>query len=167
MSTTRSFLGAGPGIVAFTLPFLVASMVVTVGWHDTTHFAFVRRPVTLGVGSVLFILGVALYVRALRVLLRAFASGWLVTTGPYGLCRNPMYAAWILLLVPAIGLLLDSWPIVTLSFVAYAGFKLLVGREYLELEQAFGPAYRRYEASVNELLPLPRWRHARHAHHRA
>lgn len=165
MSTKRSIMGVGPGIAAFTLPFLVAAATVTIGWHDDVRIPFVRRSLALGAGSVLLILGIALYIGSARPLLRDFAAGKLITTGAYGLCRNPLYASWILFLVPAIGLLVDSWPVVMLSFVMYAGFKLLIGREYRELAEAFGPAYRRYEASVNELLPMPRWRRLRHVHH--
>lgn len=165
VNPTRSTMGASLGIAAFAAPFVVTALVVTIGWHDAVRLGFVPRPFELGAGAVLLLLGLALYAVALPVWLRGIRTGRLITTGAYALCRNPLYAAWILFLVPGLGLLLDSWPIVMLSFVVYAGFKLLVGREYLEFTLAFGPAYRRYEASVPELLPIPRRRAFRRMRH--
>lgn len=167
MTPSRSILGVGPRIAAFMLPFVIAAAAVTIGSHDAVRIPFLHRSVTLGAGAALLVPGIALYAGAARALVRDFAAGKLITTGAYGLCRNPLYGAFILFLVPALGLLVDSWPIVVLSFVMYAGFELFIGREYLELSRAFGAEYRRYEESVNELLPVPRRRGLRHAHHGA
>lgn len=165
MEPSRSILGVGPRIAVFMLPFVVAAAAVTIGWHDAVRIPFLHRSAALGAGAVLLVPGIALYVGAARALVRDFEAGKLITTGAYGLCRNPLYGAFILFLVPALGLLLDSWPIVMLSFAMYGGFKLFIGREYLELAKTFGAEYARYEASVNELWPAPRGRDLRHAPH--
>jgi protein-S-isoprenylcysteine O-methyltransferase Ste14 len=97
---------------------------------------------------------------------RRHESGGEVTTearshggGCDAIVRNPMYAAWIVLIIPGIVLLTRSWPLLPTPLVACIAFKLLIRRENKYLEERLGDDYRKYRAEVNELFPWPRkWR---------
>jgi protein-S-isoprenylcysteine O-methyltransferase Ste14 len=80
----------------------------------------------------------------------------LATAGLFGIVRNPMYAAWIVFIIPGLVLLTRSWPLLLTPLVAYTAFKLLIRRENEYLEKRFGEDYRKYRAEVNELFPWPR-----------
>ncbi|HSM77430.1 MAG TPA: hypothetical protein VLT57_07390, partial [Bryobacteraceae bacterium] len=59
---------------------------------------------------------------------------------------------------PGLALLLRYWPMLLTPLVAYAIFKSLIHREDKYLEQRFGQPYRDYRRSVNEVIPIPRFR---------
>ncbi|NCA75106.1 MAG: hypothetical protein EOM90_02115 [Alphaproteobacteria bacterium] len=46
-----------------------------------------------------------------------------MTTGPYHYCRNPLYATIILLVIPGLALVVNSWLVLTASLVGYIAFK--------------------------------------------
>jgi len=88
--------------------------------------------------------------------MRGYQRDQLLTTGVFAVCRNPVYAAWIVLILPALTLLTRSWPLMLTPLVAYAVFKLLIHVEDDYLRQRFGPAYLDYRARVNEIIPIPK-----------
>jgi protein-S-isoprenylcysteine O-methyltransferase Ste14 len=88
----------------------------------------------------------------------AFRKSELVTTGIYAVVRNPLYAAWILFITPGILVFFKSWLMLITPLVAYISFKVFIREEYQYLRNHFGQTYLEYEASVNELLPIPKLR---------
>lgn len=75
----------------------------------------------------------------------------LVTTGPFGFSRNPMYVAWTVLYM-GIGCVINSvWLFVLLPVVAVATH-LAVRREERSLARAFGDDYRDYTDDVRRYL---------------
>jgi protein-S-isoprenylcysteine O-methyltransferase Ste14 len=93
-----------------------------------------------------------------RAVTTGFRKGELVTTGIYSVVRNPLYAAWILFIAPGILVFFKSWLMLLTPIVAYISFKAFIREEYQYLRNHFGQAYLEYEASVNELLPIPKFR---------
>jgi protein-S-isoprenylcysteine O-methyltransferase Ste14 len=83
----------------------------------------------------------------LRVL-KAFREQRLLTDGFFSLCPNPMYAAFVLLIVPGLALILDSWLVLTASAVVYALFRALVPGEDRWLKEKFGARYDEYRRRV-------------------
>lgn len=106
-------------------------------------------------GGVLVAVWLGFYPATARKLLGGVRRTELMTSGAYALSRNPLYASFILFLIPGVGLLLHSWLVMTGALVTYAVFKLMIAREYRELEAVFGQAYRDYHARTSELLPWP------------
>jgi len=84
---------------------------------------------------------------------RAFNQGKLVTSGLYAYIRNPVYAAWILLIAPGVivasGLLL----LTIMPFAMYAMVRVLIVNEDRYLEQKFGQEYLEYKKNVNSIIP--------------
>lgn len=86
---------------------------------------------------------------------RRFFAGGLLTGGPFAWCRNPIYASFIVFLLPAAALLADAWPLLAADAVLYAIFRALIGREDRMLAERFGGEYQAYRRRVGEVLPLP------------
>lgn len=121
-------------------------------WHWT------RSPVAVVTGAALVILGLAIRAWAVRHIgtisrTRANRLGELMTTGPFGLVRNPLYVGNFLIwigLAFASGLLWMvpvAWVVFALQYGAITRF------EERALTARFGDVYRRYTRTVPKWLP--------------
>jgi protein-S-isoprenylcysteine O-methyltransferase Ste14 len=153
-----SRFGVGPSILLTAAGYAVVAGVATRTWPEVCLVSTIPYWVFLAVGIALAATGVPMLVLAVRMGMAAYNSDKLATTGLFGIVRNPMYAAWIVFIIPGLVLLSRSWPLFLTPPVAYIAFKVLIRRENAYLEKRFGDAYRKYRAETNELLPWPRRR---------
>ncbi len=79
---------------------------------------------------------------------------YLVNSGPYKYCRNPMIFGYVLIFV-GLGLLLNSWSLMVLMssivfglLIVYVKFK-----EERDLEKRFGESYKNYKKNTSLLIP--------------
>lgn len=149
------FLGIGPKIGMVTLPWLAVSIVLSSIKKDLFVYTSGSGKNLLLTGIVLMSAGLLLYASTVRLLLKGLKDTKLVTNGAYSLCQNPLYATFILLLIPALSLLLNSWLILTTSIVGYIPFRIFIGNEYNELEKFFGESYLNYRNETPEFFPFP------------
>jgi len=103
--------------------------------------------------GILLMLGAGVYMVTLQTLNLGLRNGALVTGGAFAVVRHPIYAAWILLLLPGLALLAESGLLLTVPIVAYLTFRAWIGREDRVLESKFGDAYRAYRLRTPELFP--------------
>jgi protein-S-isoprenylcysteine O-methyltransferase Ste14 len=76
----------------------------------------------------------------------------LVTSGPYGITRNPMYLG-MAVLYAALALSLGViWALAVLPLVIIAVDRLVIAREEPYLERKFGEPYREYKRRVRRWL---------------
>lgn len=106
------------------------------------------------VGALAVAAGLLLWLRSIVQVRRAFNAHRLVTTGAYRLCRNPLYAAFIVLFIPGIALLADNLLLLAISAAVFLVFKLLIGQEERYLAAEFGEEFERYRRSVAQLIPF-------------
>ena len=106
------------------------------------------------VGVALIVIGMIFLVAARRNLKRALNAGVLCTAGVYSMCRHPVYAAWVIFLVPGLVLLANSWAGPTIPPVMYVILRILVSKEEQYLDQRFGDEFRSYKRRVPAVLPL-------------
>jgi len=158
VSSRLSRWGIGPRILVSATACAALGVVATYLWPTFCLIPWLPPSVLLAVGIVLLIIGVPLWLIAMRSVMRAYGSDRLVTTGVFDLVRHPVYSAWIVFNIPAIALLFRSWPVLLAPLVAYAVFKMSIRTEDEYLEQRFGQEYLNYRARVNELIPIPRFR---------
>ncbi|MGA7702551.1 MAG: isoprenylcysteine carboxylmethyltransferase family protein [Thermoguttaceae bacterium] len=158
MSQELSRFGVGPKILLTAAAYAVIAGAVTWLWPEACRISAIPHWLSLALGIALIAIGVPMLLLAVRTGMAAYNCDKLATTGLFGIVRNPMYAAWIVFIIPGVVLLTRSWPLFLTPLVAYLMFKLLIRRENEYLEKRFGEAYRRYRAEVNELCPLPRIR---------
>ena len=148
-------LGIGPKIGMVALPWLTASILMSIFLKEYFYVGEkLDRPLFI-IGIILLAFGVIFYGISGRLLLKGIKTTTLQTTGTYYLCRNPLYAGIILFIIPGISLMLHTWLILTTSIVAYIIFKIFIKSEYKEMEEFFGEAYQSYKKNTPEFLPFP------------
>ena len=157
MEKRLSRFGIGPRTFLPTVAYGVAAMAATYTWPDACLLRWPPYAVFATVGGILLTLGVPMSLAGVISVMRAYNRDELVTSGVFGLVRNPVYSAMIVLNLPGIVLLSRAWPLFGMPLVAYAVFKLLIHREDEYLERRFGQAYLDYRARVNEVVPIPRF----------
>ena len=99
-----NIVGQGGKIILFMLPFLVAAILA--------HMYLPRIAVLAGrisfirsLGYLLLLFGLILWGAAVIQLIMDFSKGRLVTTGSYGVVRNPIYASATFFIFPSIALI--------------------------------------------------------------
>lgn len=150
-----SFLGAGPKIGAVVLPWLAASIILTVIMKPAFAYSTGNKQVVLIAGIVLMAAGLVFYATTVKALLKGLNDTKLMTTGAYSLCQNPLYASITLLIIPALSLIMNSWLILTTSVAGYIIFRIYIRNEYDELIKFFGDDYLKYKAQTPEFFPFP------------
>ena len=83
-----------------------------------------------------------------------FSKGKLVTTGAYGVVRNPIYSSVTFFILPAVALLTLTWVYFVPAVFLYAGVMIFIGEEEQQLTKAFGKEYEDYLVRVDWLVPF-------------
>jgi protein-S-isoprenylcysteine O-methyltransferase Ste14 len=148
-----SILGQGGKIILFMLPSLVAAILADTYLPDIAALPARFSPIQ-PVGYLLLIPGVILWGSAIVQLLTGFSKGKLVTSGAYGVVRNPIYSSATFFILPAITLMTLTWVYLVPSVFLYVGVMIFIGIEEKQLTKAFGKEYEDYMARVDRLVPL-------------
>ncbi len=148
-----NIIGQGGKIILFTLPALIAAILVHVYLPRVAALpeglGFIRP-----LGYVFLLPGLVLWGTAVVQLLTGFSQGKLVTTGAYGVVRNPIYSSVTFFVLPAVTLLTLTWVYLVASVCLYAGVMIFIGPEEKQLTRAFGQAYEAYLTRVDRLIPF-------------
>jgi protein-S-isoprenylcysteine O-methyltransferase Ste14 len=148
-----NIVGQGGKIILFMLPALIAAILVHTYLPQIAalpqSLRFLRP-----VGYVLLVPGVLLWGTAIVQLMTGFSKGRLVTTGAYGIVRNPIYSSVTFFVFPAVALMTSTWVYFVASVFLYVGVMIFIGKEEKQLTQAFGKQYKDYMARVDRLIPL-------------
>lgn len=150
-----NFLGIGPKIGIVLLPWLAATIILSSLNKELFIYSSGNQNILLICGIVLMTSGLVFYFSTVRLLLKGLKETRLMTKGAYSLCQNPLYSSIILLIIPALSLILNSWLILTSSIIGYIMFKIFIKKEYSELESFFGEDYYRYRNETPEFFPVP------------
>lgn len=148
-----SIVGQGGKIILFMLPSLIAALWVHVNLPD---FAALPKSISFikPMGYVLLLPGLIFWGTAVIQLMVGFSKGVLVTTGAYGVARNPIYSSATFFILPAIALLTLTWVYFVVSVFLYIGVMIFISVEEKQLTEAFGKEYEDYIARVDRLIPL-------------
>jgi protein-S-isoprenylcysteine O-methyltransferase Ste14 len=148
-----NIIGQGGKIILFTLPALVAAIAAQV---YLPQIAALPESLSflLPVGYVLLLPGIILWGTAVIQLLTGFSQGKLVTTGAYGVVRNPIYSSVTFFVLPATTLMTLTWVYLVAAAFLYAGVMMFIGTEEEQLRQAFGQEYEDYMARVDRMVPF-------------
>ena len=148
-----SIVGQGGKIILFMLPSLIAAILV-----HTYLPQFAALPESISfikpVGYLLLLPGLILWGAAVIQLLTGFSRCKLVTTGAYGVVRNPIYSSVTFFILPAVSLITLTWVYFVTSAFLYVGVMIFIGKEEKQLTKAFGKEYEDYTARVDRLVPL-------------
>ena len=148
-----NIVGQGGKIILFMLPSLIAAILVQVYFSQIAalpeSISFIKP-----LGYLLLVPGLMLWGTAIIQLLTGFSKGRLVTTGAYGVVRNPIYSSVTVFILPAVALLTLTWVYFVPSIFLYIGVMLFIGVEEKQLTEAFGREYEVYLARVDRLIPF-------------
>ena len=148
-----SIVGQGGKIMLFVLPSLIAAILVHTYFPQISALpksvSFIKA-----VGYLLLPPGLILWGAAVIQLLTGFYRGRLVTTGAYGVVRNPIYSSATFFILPAVSLITLTWVYFVTSAFLYVGVMIFIGKEEKQLTKAFGKEYEDYTARVDRLVPL-------------
>ena len=148
-----TIIGQGGKIILFVLPSLIAAILVHMYLPQIAalpeSISFIQP-----VGYLLLLLGLIFWATAVIQLMTGFSKGSLVTTGAYGIVRNPIYASVTFFVLPAVALLTLTWVYFVPSIFLYAGVMIFIGTEEKQLTLAFGKQYQDYMGNVDRLIPF-------------
>jgi protein-S-isoprenylcysteine O-methyltransferase Ste14 len=147
--------GSGPKIMLVALPFLAGAIVARVWWPQAMRLTAEPSPLLATLGAALFGLGLGFWAWSVVTFVREFPAGTLITTGPFALCRHPIYASVSLFVLPGVALLANSWAFFAAAAVMAAASARFSREEDAELEKTFGLEHRLYRARVPALFPVP------------
>jgi protein-S-isoprenylcysteine O-methyltransferase Ste14 len=150
-----TFLGIGPKIARITIPYLVIAIVLTILFPAIFTFGKNAQGPLLIAGIVLLAVALAFYIVTLYLMVPGIRNNHLVTGGVYRLCRNPLYSALLLFLIPGLGLVLNSWIIPTASLLGCIAFRKFIHEEEELLERLFRDEYRMYRSKTSLFFPNP------------
>jgi protein-S-isoprenylcysteine O-methyltransferase Ste14 len=139
----KTLVGSGDRIMLLTLPFLIVGVILNILFPSA--FSVGGLSTALKVISVIMLTpGVAIWIWSVVLILTEVPQGKLITTGPYALVKHPLYTAVALLVLPAVGFLLDTWLGVVVGGVLYVGSRIFSPEEEKELSKAFGATWDEY-----------------------
>ena len=143
--------GIGPAVAASGV--ITAAIACFAGNELHCGYDFIPPYAAKASGSVLACLGFWLWLDAVIRLTKARRCGILAKTGAYAVVRHPVYAAFIVFVVPGLSLLFNNWLMLGASVVMFAVFKARINREEEFLENSFTSEYREYKKKVRQLIP--------------
>ena len=149
-----TFWGIGGHILIPTLACSVPAVWASKRWPELFAQHYLPEWLSLGLGLLLFLGGLILALGARRIRC-AFHEHRLLTTGIYGWTRNPIYAAWLVCLLPGLVLVTQWWLMIVPCALAWILFYTRIGKEREYLLEQFGEEYLDYERRVNLLIPWP------------
>jgi protein-S-isoprenylcysteine O-methyltransferase Ste14 len=112
------------------------------------------REYVMAFGILLIAVGLYFWISSALLISKAFRSHRLETSGVYRLSRNPLYAAFIVFIVPGIAFLCNDLFICATSLAMFAAFKLRIGKEEDFLKKEFGEIFQQYAQKVAQLIPF-------------
>ena len=148
-----NIVGQGGKIILFMLPSLIAAILVH---RYLPRIAALPQSIEFikPVGYFLLLPGLILWGTAVVQLMMGFSKGKLVTTGAYGVVRNPIYSSATFSILPAVALLTLTWAYFVVSVFLYVGVMIFIGTEEKQLTKAFGREYEEYMTKVDRLIPF-------------
>jgi protein-S-isoprenylcysteine O-methyltransferase Ste14 len=148
-----NIVGQGGKIILFMLPSLIAAILIQMYFPQIAALpegiSFIKP-----VGYLLLIPGLILWAAAVIQLIMGFSKGKLVTTGAYGVVRNPIYSSTTFFILPAVALMTLTWVYFIPSIFLYVGVMIFIGTEEKQLTKVFGKEYEDYKARVDRLIPF-------------
>ncbi len=146
----KILVGSGSNIGLFTLPFLLAGVILNVLFPKI--FQVGGPSETLRWISIIILApGMVVWIWSVVLILVKVPRHELITTGPYALVLHPLYTGVALLVLPWFGFLLNTWLGLLIGLAVYTGSRLYAPEEEKILARIFGDKWDAYRKKV--LLP--------------
>ena len=146
--------GVGPRIMLRTFPFLLAAVISEFIPTSVTGLTFLQHPLIKTAGLIWLTVGLVFFIASLFQFSRNFPKGQLIRTGMYACSRNPIYASWILFILPSLWLIMNNWLFMLSAVVMCIATIILVREEEIQLLEVFGDEYEKYKVKVGCITRL-------------
>jgi protein-S-isoprenylcysteine O-methyltransferase Ste14 len=143
----KALVGSGDRIGLLTLPFLVIGLALNV-WRPSVFSVGGPSSVVKVVSAAVLAVGLVGWAWSVVLILTRVPRHELITDGPYAVVKHPLYTAVALLVIPWVGLLLNTWLGVLIGIVIYAGSRMFSPDEERALSKTFGPTWDEYSDRV-------------------
>ena len=147
--------GVGPLIVIFQVAVTVVGIALSCkGYFDFGKVAVINIPLKI-IGTIFVVFGISLYLSAnfKSKVFDNITENKLVTTGVYGIARNPIYSSFLLICTGAVcmvnNIVLLLAPVIGWVFMTI----VLKLSEEKWLERLYGDEYIQYCKRVNRCIP--------------
>jgi len=157
LKKSMTYGGIGPKLGLLVLPYIILSLAIMIKYPDFLDLDFLDIMLLKVLGLFWLGLGSIYWIYSAIYFLKYFQPGKLITKGPFALCRNPIYSSIIVFIIPALAIIFHSGLTLSIALVLFIGFKISIHGETNILRRNFGEEYDKYEKSVNEIIPFPRY----------
>lgn len=147
MTRKMSVMGVGHKIALPVLLWLAAAEAVSLLARPAFSITSDYQALLM-IGLALIAVGFSLNLVAAFTMLRASKEKKLATGGLYSVFRDPMYVLQIMLTLPGLFLLCNSWLTLIGVIPAYIAYRVFVKEEHQYLEGLYGELYREYVKKV-------------------
>ena len=154
MEDKMSRWGIGPIFAFLSISYGLMTLVISRYFYPIFQIGFLPYWLLSIVGVVLIVIGFPFFLISAITVTRAYNADELVTDGIFRCCRHPLYASWVVFIVPGIVFLANSWIGLTTPLFMYLILRILVRKEEAYLENVFGSEYREYKNKVPCILPF-------------
>ncbi len=143
----KTLVGSGDKIGLFALPFFLIGVLLNLLFPSLFQ---VGGPLLLVkvLALLLFLPGFIVWIWSVILIVTQVPQKHLITTGPYAVVKHPLYTGVALLVLPGLGLLLNTWVGVVLGILLYLGSRLFAPEEEALLAKTFGPKWEEYQKQV-------------------
>jgi protein-S-isoprenylcysteine O-methyltransferase Ste14 len=145
----KVLVGAGSRVMGFTLPFIIVGLATNL-WRPAWFHMGLELPGLIA-GIILLALGVPLWLVSVAQILIYVPRHRLITKGPFALVLHPLYISVALLVLPGVGLVVDTWLGPALGLILYLSSRMFSRSEEAILAKVFPTEYSAYRAKV--LIP--------------
>ncbi len=142
-----ALVGSGDKIGLFTLPFLLLGVILNM--LVPSFFSVGGPPIVITVIALLMLLpGVTIWIWSVILIVTNVPQKKLITNGPYSFVKHPLYTSVAFLVLPWIGLLLNTWVGVVIGIILYIATRLFAPEEEELLSKTFGSTWDKYRKQV-------------------
>lgn len=150
--------GVGPVFTIISVSYGLVMIGISEYVYPRFRIEVIPGPVLILAGIALVAVGIPFFFVSARGVMRAYNSDRLITTSTFRFCRHPLYASWVVFIVPGIVLLYQSWIGLTVPVFMYIVLRILVRQEETYLANRFGEEYAKYRTGTPCILPYGAWR---------
>lgn len=152
MKKANSIFGIGPSLAILTITYFVAAGIVDYLYQPLFKAGAIDAALFYIIGWPLLLVGLCYWFVSVKTIVRVFKTGKLCTTGVFGVCRHPLYASFVVFIVPGISLLFHSYLMLSVPVFMYLVFRIEIRREERQLIAVFGRAYENYKKRTNAVF---------------
>ena len=148
-----SVWGIGPLFTVLSIGYSIIIFWITYSFYPLFRIGFIPYSILAIIGIALILFGFVFLISAVKAVTQAYNSNRLVTNGIFRCCRHPLYASWVVFIVPGIILISNSSLGLTIPVFMYFLLRILAKKEEQYLEEVFGDEYSEYKTRVPQIIP--------------